>query len=68
MALTVGIANGQAPIMSATASNSIGRIDSLTFALLHSIPSHNPIKAIPTNYITKTKFEEVMCDTSAELG
>ena len=56
MALTVGIANGQAPMMPATASNSIARIDSLTFELLHSIPSHNPVKAIQTNYITKTKF------------
>ena len=58
MALTVGIANGQAPMMPATASNSIARIDSLTFELLHSIPSHNPVKAIQTNYITKTKFED----------
>ena len=58
MALTVGIANGQAPIMPATATNSISRIDSLTFALLHSIPSHSPVKAIPSNYITKTKFED----------
>jgi membrane-bound lytic murein transglycosylase D len=58
MALTVGIANGQAPIMPITASNSIGRIDSLTFELLSSIPSHSPVKAIPTNYITKAKFEE----------
>lgn len=58
MVLTVGVANAQAPMMPAAVNNNINRIDSLTFELLSSIPSHTPVKATPTSYITKSKFEE----------